>query len=450
MSTLIKNGIVVTNAEIFKADLWVENGVIQSISDHFSSTPDRIIEASNQTIFPGGVDLHCHVADNYTAGTIAAACGGTTCIVEPSVQKKGCGLVSTLDEWQEKAANACAIDYGYHITVYDAHDNMLEDMPETVRRGVSSYKIFLTSFPGNPRVSDADTLQVMQRVRQNGGLMVFHAECDALIDFLTGQLLKTGAHLPSNGAFSHSRMAEAEAVYRAIQFAAQVDVPIYFYHISSALAVEEIARARAKGQKVFAETCPHYLFLTEDKYHNEQEAAKYLCAPPIRDQRDQAALWDAINHGDIQIISSDHVSLNFENGKNKAYDNFTQIPLGIPGIETRIPLLYSAVRDGKISLNKFVDLVSTAPAKVSGLYPRKGRIAVGSDADLVIFDPNKEFTLSVQNLHQKVDYCAYEGKKLVGMPDTVLLRGQVIVEQGQYVGKVGDGQYIQRTACSPV
>ena len=422
----------------------------QSISDHFSSTPDRIIEASNQTIFPGGIDLHCHVADNYAAGTIAAACGGTTCIVEPSVQKQGCSLVSTLDEWQGKAANACAIDYGYHITVYDAHDNLLEDMPETVRRGVSSYKIFLTSFPGNPRVSDADTLQVMQRVSQNGGLMVFHAECDALIDFLTGQLLKTGAHLPSNGAFSHSRMAEAEAVYRAIQFAAQVEVPIYFYHISSALAVEEIARARAKGQKVFAETCPHYLFLTEDKYHNEQEAAKYLCAPPIRDQRDQAALWDAINQGDIQIISSDHVSLNFENGKNKAYDNFTQIPLGIPGIETRIPLLYSAVRDGKISLNKFVDLVSTAPAKVSGLYPRKGRIAVGSDADLVIFDPNKEFTLSVQNLHQKVDYCAYEGKKLVGMPDTVLLRGQVIVEQGQYVGQVGDGQYIQRTACSPV
>jgi dihydropyrimidinase len=450
MSTLIRNGTVVTNSEIYQADVWIDAGVIRGIARDLSFVPDIVIDATGKYIFPGGIDLHCHVADNYPAGTIAAACGGTTCIVEPSVQKPGVNLASTLNEWQAKSANSCAIDYGYHITIYDARDNLLLDMPETVQRGVSSYKIFLTSFPSGPRVSDADTLRVMQRVRENSALMVFHAECDALIDFLTDQLLKTGPQLPSNGAYSHSRMAEAEAVYRAIQFAAQVDVPVYFYHISSAMAVAEIARARANGQPVFAETCPHYLFLTEDNYRNEQEAAKYLCAPPLRDAQDQAALWQAIDHGDIQLISSDHVSLNFENGKNKVYENFTQVPLGIPGIETRIPLLYSAVRDGKISLNKFVDLVSTTPAKISGLYPRKGRIAVGSDADLVIFDPHKEFTLSVQNLHQPVDYCAYEGKQLMGMPDTVLLRGKVIVEAGEYIGQVGDGQYIPRSECQLV
>lgn len=450
MSTLIKNGTIVTNSEIYQADLWIDNGVVQAISMNFETIPDHVLDATGKYVFPGGIDLHCHVADNYPGGTIAAAYGGTTCIVEPSVQKPGASLASTLDDWQASAANSCAIDYGYHITIYDAKDDLLQDMPETVLRGVSSFKIFLTSFPGGPRVSDADTLRVMQRVRKNNSLMVFHAESDAIIDFLTDQLLKTGPQLPSNAAYSHSRMAEAEAVYRAIQFAAQVDVPIYFYHISSTMAIAEIVRARANGQQVFAETCPHYLFLTEDNYRNEQEAAKFLCAPPLRDTQDQDALWQAINHGDIQLISSDHVSLNFENGKNKSYETFTQIPLGIPGIETRIPLLYSAVRDRKITLNKFIDLVSTTPAKISGLYPRKGRIAVGSDADLVIFDPNKQFNLSVQNLHQPVDYCAYEGKQLVGMPDTVLLRGKVIVESGQYVGQVGDGQFIPRSECQLV
>lgn len=448
MPILIKNGTIVTNSELYKADLWVANGIIQSISDHFDEEPEQIIDATNRYIFPGGIDLHCHIADDYPHGSIAAACGGTTCFVEPSVQKPAADLVSTLDEWQAKAAASCAIDYGYHITIFDAKDKLLADMPETVRRGVSSYKIFLTSFPGSPKVDDPETIQVMERVRQNDALMIFHAESEPLIDNLTVQLLQTGPRLSANAAYSHSRMAEAEAVFRAIQFAAQVDVPVYFYHISSKLAVDQIAQARARGQSVFAETCPHYLFLTEDCYQNEMDAAKYLCAPPIRNEKDQAALWEAINSGDIQLISSDHVSLNFKDCKNKYYPNFTKIPLGIPGIETRVPLLYSAVRDGKISLHKFVDLISTAPAKLSGLYPRKGRIGVGSDADLIIFDPNKEFTLTVENLHQKVDFCVYEGKELVGMPDIVMLRGKKIVENGQFVGEVGAGQYIPRSASS--
>ena len=439
MPTIIKNGTIITNSELYKADIWVEGGVIKSISDHCQGNPDQIIDAADRYIFPGGIDLHCHVADDYPQNTIAAACGGTTCFVEPAVQKTGAGLVSTLDEWQDKASGSCAIDYGYHITIFDAKDELLEDMSETVRRGASSYKIFMTSFPGSPRVDDPEMIQVMERVRQNGGVMIFHAESEPLIDNLTAQLLQTGPQLSANAAYSHTRAAEAEAVFRGIQFAAQVDVPIYFYHISSKLAVDQIAQAREHGQKVFAETCPHYLFLTEDRYQNEINAAKYLCAPPIRDQADQAALWQAINAGDIQLVSSDHVSLNFENGKNKRYADFTHIPLGIPGIETRMPLLYSAVRDGKISLHKFVDLVSTAPAKVSGLYPRKGRIGVGSDADLVIFDPDEESTLSVENLHQNVDFCVYEGKKLVGMPDMVLLRGKKIVDKGKFVGEINWG-----------
>lgn len=450
MSTLIKNGTIVTNSEIYQGDILIEDGIITCVSKDLNASNADSIDANGKYIFPGGIDLHCHIADNYQAGSIAAACGGTTFIVEPSVQKQGANLLSTLNEWQSNAEKSFAIDYGFHITIYDARPELIESMDETTRRGVASYKIFLTSFPGGPRVNDADTLKVMQQVRQNKGVMVFHAESEAMIDDLTEQLIKTGPKLPSNGAYSHTRMAEAEAVYRAIQFAAQVGVPVYFYHISSAAAVEEVAHARARGQKVFAETCPHYLFLTEESYMNEKEAPKYLCAPPLRDKHDQAALWQAINHGDIQLISSDHVSLNYENVKNKEYDNFTLIPLGIPGIETRIPLLYSAVREGIISINKFVDLISTSPAKISGTYPRKGRIGVGSDADLLIFDPNKEVTLNVENLHQPVDYCPYEGRKLVGYPDTVLLRGKTIVEDGQYIGQVGDGQYISRSECIPV
>jgi dihydropyrimidinase len=318
-----------------------------------------------------------------------------------------------------------------------------------ISAGVTSFKVFM-AFPDS-MVDDAGLLKVLSRAKELGSLVILHAENGAVIDVLTKRALAEGNTSLKYGAFCHPRIAEAEAVNRAIMLARLVETPIYFYHISSEMALAPIKEAQGLGLPVFAETCPHYLFLTEDKYQTPDfEGAKYLCAPPLRDSHDQDALWNALAARNVQVVSSDHVSVNFHGQKDLGRDDFSKILLGMPGVETRLPLLYSAVSARRISLNRFVELTATAPAKLFGVYPKKGTISIGSDADLVIFDPEKELTLSAQTLHQQVDYIPYEGLELRGAPSVVLSKGKVVVQDGTFVGEKGAGQYLSRKLFSSI
>jgi dihydropyrimidinase len=456
MKTLIKNGRVITAVDDYKADILIEDEVVSVIGAKLEMEVDHTIDASGKLVIPGGIDPHTHMelpfggtqsSDDFRTGTMAAAHGGTTTIIDFAVQTKGESLISGLDKWHQKAEGKCAVDYGFHLITTDFEDHQIEEMHTLIDEGVSSFKLFM-AYPGVFLADDATIFRAMSAAGERGGLICMHAENGIVINEIIKHALAKGHTAPKYHALTRPTVAEAEGVHRAIAIAEMAESPVYIVHLSCADALNQVRQARDRGIPAFAETCPQYLFLSIDDYGEDFEGAKYVMTPPLREKANQAELWKGLKMDDLQVISTDHCPFCMKEQKELGRADFTKIPNGAPGVEHRVPLIYNGgVVENRISLNRFVELTSTAAAKMFGMFPKKGTIAVGSDADIVIFDPNKDQTISAQTHHMNVDYSAYEGRTIRGVVDTVLSRGKVVISQGDFKGKAGDGQFIKRGTC---
>jgi|TARA_B100000315_G_scaffold220400_1_gene223068 dihydropyrimidinase len=457
MSLLIKNGRVITAVDDYAADVFINHETVTLIGKELDAKADRVIDAKSKYVIPGGIDPHTHLdmpfggtvsADDFETGTRAAAHGGTTTLIDFAIQTKGRSTLEALETWHKKAEGKTAIDYGFHMIVTDMEDDRLSEMKALADEGVTSYKLFM-AYPGVLYADDGTLFRAMRKAGEDGTLICMHAENGIVIDEIVKRAVKEGKTDPKWHGLTRPTRMEAEGVYRSIAIAEVAKVPVYIVHLSSADALKEVTLARDRGVSAFAETCPQYLFLDHSYYEKEGfEGAKYVMTPPIREKWNQDELWRGLQFGDIVSISTDHCPFCFKEQKEMGINDFTKIPNGGPGVENRMSLVFNGgVVDDRISVNKFVELTSTAAAKMFGLFPKKGTIAVGSDADIVIFDPNRKETISVNNSvthHMNVDYNAYEGFEITGVSETVISRGKVIVENCQYVGKKGDGQFLKR------
>ena len=457
MSVLIKNGRVITAVDDYLADVFIKNETVTLIGKNLEMEADEIIDASGKYLFPGGLDPHTHLdmpfggttsADDFETGTLAAAHGGTTTLIDFAIQSKGQSTLEALDIWHEKADGKTAIDYGFHMIITDLEDNRVHEMKMLADDGVTSYKLFM-AYPGVLYVDDGTIYRAMRQAGENGTVVCMHAENGIVIDEIVKIALAEGKTEPKYHALTRPTRMEAEGVHRAISIAEVAHVPVYIVHLSSSDALEQVLLARNRGVHAFAETCPQYLFLDHSYYEQEGfEGAKYVMTPALREKWNQDELWKGLRFGDLQSISTDHCPFCFKDQKILGIDDFSKIPNGGPGVENRMSLVYNGgVNSGRISLNKFVELTSTAAAKTFGLFPKKGTIAVGSDADIVIFDPHRKETISINNActhHMRVDYNAYEGFEVTGFTETVLSRGKVIIKDCDYVGQKGDGQFLKR------
>ncbi|HEX8844226.1 MAG TPA: dihydropyrimidinase [Pyrinomonadaceae bacterium] len=456
MKTLIRNGRIVTAVDDYKADVLIDGETVSMIGAKLDMEADRVIDATGKLVIPGGIDPHTHMelpfggtqaSDDFRTGTIAAAHGGTTTIIDFAVQYKGQSLIEAVDNWHKKAEGKTAIDYGFHLITTELEDNQIEEMHTVMDEGITSFKLFM-AYPGVFLVDDATIFRAMTAAGERGGLICMHAENGVVINEIIKRALAQGRTAPKYHALTRPTRAEAEGVHRAIAIAEMAETPVYIVHLSCADALDQVREARDRGLPAFAETCPQYLFLSYDNYEEPGfEGAKYVMTPPLREKWNQAELWKGLKMDDLQVISTDHCPFCMKEQKELGRDDFSKIPNGAPGVEHRVPLIYNGVVENRISLNRFVELTSTAAAKMFGLFPKKGTIAVGSDADIVIFDAEKEQTLSVETHHMNVDYSAYEGKTIRGVVETVLSRGQVVIENGEYKGKAGDGQFLKRGTC---
>ena len=385
--------------------------------------------------------------EDFYTGTVAAAAGGTTTIVDFAMQQRGHSLLEGLEEWHKKADGRAAIDYGFHLIILDLPETRLPELDDMVRQGVSSFKMFM-AYPGAVMVDDETIFRAMVRAADNGALVCLHAEHGHMIDVLVKGALAKGNTAPKFHASTRPAIAEAEATHRAVRMAEVAGAPVYFVHLSCNEALLEVQAARAQQKHVYAETCPQYLTLDNTMYDQEGfEGAKYVLTPPLRDKWHQAVLWSGLRRNDLQVVSTDHAAFRFSDQKALGKDDFSKIPNGGPGIENRISLLYTeGVASGLLDMNRLVEVFSTNPAKLFGLFPRKGTIAVGSDGDIVVFDPDKESVISAQTHHMNVDYSLWEGKTVMGVPQVVVANGQVIIEDGKYIGTPGDGHFIKRSA----
>ena len=457
MSVLIKNGRVITAVDDYLADIFIKNETVTLIGDKLEIEADEVIDASGKYLFPGGLDPHTHLdmpfggttsADDFETGTLAAAHGGTTTLIDFAIQSKGHSTLEALDTWHAKADGKTAIDYGFHMIVTDLEDNRVHEMKMLANAGVTSYKLFM-AYPGVLYVDDGTIYRAMRKAGEDGTVVCMHAENGIVIDEIVKQALAKGKTEPKYHAITRPTRMEAEGVHRAISIAEVAQVPIYIVHLSSSDALEQVMLARNRGVHAFAETCPQYLFL-DDSYYDQEgfEGAKYVMTPALREKWNQDELWKGLKFGDLQSIATDHCPFCFKDQKMLGIDDFSKIPNGGPGVENRMSLVFNGgVNSGRISLNKFVELTSTAAAKTFGLFPKKGTIAVGSDADIVIFDPNRTETISVNNTcthHMNVDYNTYEGFEVTGFTETVLSRGKIIIDNCEYVGKKGDGHFLKR------
>jgi dihydropyrimidinase len=458
MKTLIKNGRIVTAVDDYTADVLVEDEKIAVIGRRLDMEADRTLDASGKLVIPGGIDPHTHMelpfggtfsSDDFRTGTVAAALGGTTTIIDFAVQYHGESLTQALDNWHSKAEGKTAIDYSFHLIATDIPDSRMSEMKQVIGEGVTSFKLFM-AYPGVFLVDDATIYRAMKTAGRAGGLICMHAENGVVINEIIKDALAEGKTAPKYHALTRPTKAEAEGVHRAIAIAEMAGSPVYIVHLSCYDALQEVREARDLGLPAYAETCPQYLFLDYDRYEQEGfEGAKYVMTPPLREKWNQERLWQGLAGNDLQVVSTDHCPFCFKEQKEMGRDDFTKIPNGGPGVEHRMSLIYNGgVAEGRISLNRFVELTSTAAAKLFGLFPRKGTIAVGSDADIVIFDPDEEMTISASTHHMNVDYSAYEGMNVKGVTKTVLSRGRVIVEDGVYTGRAGDGRFIRRSAFS--
>ena len=449
---VIQGGTIVTADDTYQADIGIANGHIVAIGKKLEGA--ETIDATGLYVMPGGIDAHTHLdmpfggtttADDWESGTIAAACGGTTTLVDFAIQDFGSTLHAGVDAWHKRAEDRAAIDYGFHIIVRELHESHLKEMDELVGDGITSFKLFM-AYPGVFMVDDATIFKAMLQTKDNGGLICMHAENGGVIDTLVERALKEGHTEPKWHALTRPMTAEAEATRRTIALAEMAGVPAYIVHLSAGDAMEEVRRARERGLPVFAETCPQYLFLSDEKYEEPGfEGAKYVMSPPLRPKGNEERLWNGLQTGALQVVSTDHCSFCMKEQKEIGKDDFSKIPNGAPGIENRLMLLYDGgVNGGRISLNRFVELVSTRPAKIFGLYPRKGSITIGADADLILWNPKRKWTISAKTHRMKVDYSAYEGREVTGIPDKVLLRGEVIVDDQNYVGNIKQGSFVKR------
>ena len=461
MGILIQNGTVVTAEKTFSADVLADGETIREVRAGIDPAGHTLVDASGLLVLPGGIDAHTHLdmpfggttsADDFLTGTRAAAIGGTTTIVDFAIQARGTRMRTALDTWWKKAEGKACVDYGLHMIVTDLGSEEgrrgLEDMDDMVREGVASFKLFM-AYPGVLMVDDATIFKALQRTAKNGALICMHAENGSVIDVIVQQALAEGKTAPIYHALTRPTIAEAEAVQRAIAMAEMAGAPVYIVHLSSEDALNQVREARDRGLPAFAETCPQYLLLSleETMNHNSFEDAKWVFTPPLREKKNQPKLWDGLRHDHLQVVSTDHCPFCFADQKTLGVSDFTKIPNGGPGIENRMQLIHHhGVNAGRLTLNRFVEITSTAPARIFGMYPKKGSIAVGSDADLVLWDPNAEHTISAATHNMRVDYSMFEGFKVRGNAKQVYSRGELIVENGKYLGKAGRGRYLRRAA----
>ena len=456
MKTLIRNGRIITAVDDYKADVLIEGETVSVIGAKLEMEADRVLDAAGKLVIPGGIDPHTHMelpfggtqaSDDFLTGTRAAAHGGTTTIIDFAVQYKGQTLTEGLDNWHAKAEGKATIDYGFHLITTDLEDERVPELLRVMDEGVTSFKMFM-AYPGVFLVDDATIYRAMSAAGQRGGLICMHAENGIVINEIIKHALAEGKTAPKYHALTRPTRAEAEGVHRAIAIAEMAESPVYIVHLSCADALNQVREARDRGLPAFAETCPQYLFLSVDDYGEGWDGAKYVMTPPLRERSNQAELWKGLKMDDLQVISTDHCPFCMKEQKELGKDDFSKIPNGAPGVENRMALIYNGgVVENRVSLNRFVELTSTAAAKMFGIFPRKGTIAIGSDADIVIFDPDKEQTFSVQTHHMNVDYNAYEGKTVRGVCETVLSRGRVVIENGEFKGKAGDGKFLKRGEC---
>jgi dihydropyrimidinase len=456
-TVLIQNGTIVNADSTMRADLLIAGGIIKEVRPNIApNSANTIVDATGLLLLPGGIDAHTHLdmpfggtnsADDFLTGTRAAAIGGTTTIVDFAIQARGTKMRSALDTWWKKAEGKACIDYGLHMIVTDLGDAGLEDMDDMVREGVASFKLFM-AYPNVLMVDDATIFKAMRQTAKNGALICMHAENGSVIDVIVQQALAEGKTAPIYHALTRPTRAEAEAVHRAIALAEMAGVPVYIVHLSSEDALNQVREARDRGLPAFAETCPQYLLLSlEDVADKGWEGAKYVFTPPLREKKNQPKLWEGLRRDNLQVVSTDHCPFCFEDQKALGKDDFTKIPNGGPGIENRLQLLHHhGVGKGNFSLNRFVELVSTAPARIFGMYPKKGVLASGSDADIVLWDPTAAYTISAATHHMRVDYSMFEGFKVRGNARDVYSRGELIVSKGEFIGKPGRGKYLRREA----
>src|SRR5438477_10333560 len=453
--TIIANGQIVTATDTYSADIAISAGKIDAVGQNLPrQNAGRVLDAAGKYVFPGGIDVHTHLdmpfggttsADDFETGTRAAAFGGTTTLIDFAIQYKGQTLRTAFDSWMQKASGKAVSDYAFHCIITDLGAAQLEEMNALVREGVTSFKLFM-AYPGVFMLDDASIFRAFRATAKNGGLVCMHAENGNAIDVIVQQALAEGKKAPKYHALTRPTTAEAEATSRAIALAEMAGATVYVVHMSCNDALEKVREARDRGLPVYAETCPQYLYLSIENFDVPGfEGAKYVFTPPLREKWHQEKLWAGLQRDHLQVVSTDHCPFCFKEQKELGKDDFTKIPNGGPGIEHRLSLVYSGgVAAGRFSVNRFVELVSTMPAKLFGLYPRKGTIAVGSDADLVIFDPEREHTISAKTHHMRVDYSMFEGIKVTGMPTTVLSRGHVVIENNSFQGRPGHGQFLRR------
>jgi len=454
MRTLIRHGTVVTAAGAAPADVLIEGERIVHVAALPGAAADRVIDARGKYVLPGGIDVHTHLdmplgdivsSDDFETGTVAAAFGGTTSIVDFAVQDRGRSLREAWETWLRKAEGKAAIDFGLHMIVCDLSPEVEREMDAMVAVGVTSFKLFM-AYPGRLMVDDATIGRALKRTAANGGTVMLHAEDGDAIEALVRRALAEGKHSPKYHARTRPARTEADAVRRAVALAERAGAPVYIVHVSAAEAVNQIAAGRGRGVAVMGETCPQYLFLSDERYDEPGfEGAKYVMSPPLRPAAGQERLWRGLAADDLQVVATDHCPFNLKDQKSLGRDDFTRIPGGAPGIETRMSLLFDGgVGAGRLTLSRFVEVAATNPAKIFGLYPRKGTIAAGSDADVVVWDPEKEIMWSAATHHMRVDYNPYEGRVVKGAPETVLMRGQPVIEGARFVGRAGAGRFLKR------
>lgn len=458
MGLLIQNGTVVTAEKTFSADILVEGETIREVGPAIvPEAAHTVVDASGMYLLPGGIDVHTHLdmpfggttsSDDFLTGTRAAAIGGTTTLVDFAIQARGAKMRDALDTWWKKAEGKACIDYGFHMIVTDLAGAGLEDMDDLVREGVASFKLFM-AYPNVLMVDDATIFKALRQTAKNGALICMHAENGSAIDVIVQQALAEGKTAPIYHALTRPTRAEAEAVHRSIALAEMAGAPVYIVHLSSEDALEQVREARDRGLPAFAETCPQYLLLSiEDNMPNRSfEDAKYVFTPPLREKKNQPGLWDGLKHDHLQVVSTDHCPFCFEDQKKLGIGDFTKIPNGGPGVEHRLQLIHHhGVNSGKLTMNRFVEIVATAPARIFGMYPQKGALEAGSDADIVVWDPKAEYAISAKTHNMRVDYSMFEGFRVRGNARQVFSRGELIVENGKYIGKPGRGKYLRRSA----
>jgi dihydropyrimidinase len=472
MSTLIKGGTVITAIDTVDADVRIEGEIVTGIAapgtHDWEASTDEVIDATGKYVVPGGLDVHTHfelpfggtvASDNFESGTRAAAWGGTTTVVDFAVQVKGESMMEGYENWMAKAEGNCAVDYGFHMIAGDINTDTLSEMDKLMELGVTSFKLFM-AYPGVLYSDDGEIVRAMQKAADIGAMIMMHAENGIAIDVLREQAIERGETDPRYHSITRPSITEGEATHRAIALAELTGVPLYIVHMSAKEALDEVTMARDRGLPVYAETCPQYLFLSFEEHLSRPgfEGAKYVCSTPVRARAEghQDALWKGLVTNDLQVVSTDHCPFCINDHpilgtqKELGLGDFTKIPNGLPGVEDRFQLMYyGGVAEGRFSVNRWIEMCCTAPAKLFGLYPTKGTIAIGSDADIVIFDPDTRWTKSVDEHHMDVDYSCYEGLDVQGRVETVLLRGQTIIADDAYHGSKGDGQYLPRAAAGP-